>query len=72
MRGSKAGTGCPDPHPHPPEKSQNIELHSNTGPDPLKFSKLPSSTQRWAIIGTPAKRQINIWRFAGGPMVARF
>ena len=28
--------------PPPPEKSQNIEFLSNTGPDSLNFSKLPS------------------------------
>ena len=37
MRGSR-GSRVRDP----PEKSQNIEFPSNTGPDPLKFSKLPS------------------------------
>ena len=44
----------------------NIGCLSKTGPDPLKITKLPS----WAIIGTPAKRHLNKWRFAYGPMMA--
>ena len=33
----EGGTGGQDPHP--PEKSQNIGFHSNTGPNPLKYRK---------------------------------
>ena len=38
MRGSRGGTGGPDPL----KNHKNIEFLSNTGPDPLKFLKLPS------------------------------
>ena len=37
-RGGDSGSGPPPPH----EKSQNIGFLSNTGPDPLKITKLPS------------------------------
>ena len=37
QRGGGGGKGGPDP----PEKSQNIGFLSNTGPDPLKITKLP-------------------------------
>ena len=50
-----------------PEKSQNIGCLSNTGLDPLKITKLPrSQIQCWAILGTPAKRNLNGW-----PITAR-
>ena len=32
---------------------------SNTGPDPLKITKLPSQHSMWAIIGLPEKRHFN-------------
>ena len=54
----------------PPEKSQNIGFLSNTGPDPLKITKL---SFQHSMLGhhqhaseTPFK-----WRFAGGPNMAR-
>ena len=40
MRGSRGGTGGPDPPPL--ENLKNMDFLSNTEPDPLKFSKLPS------------------------------
>ena len=45
------------PEPPPPllKNHKNIEFLSNTGPDPLKFPKLPNQIQYWTIIGTPAK-----------------
>ena len=43
---------------------KNIGFLSNTGPDPLKITKLPSHHQH--ARETPYK-----WRFAGGPMMAR-
>ena len=61
------------PPPPPPtcKNHKKIEFLSNTGPDPLKFSKLPS---QHSTLGhhrhaseTPFKR-----RFAGGPMMVRF
>ena len=49
---------------------ENIGFLSNTGPDPLKITKLPS---QHSMLGhhrhaseTPFK-----WRFAGGPMMTR-
>ena len=71
MRGSRVGTGGPDP---PPLKNhKNKGFLSNTGPDPLKIEKLPSQHSMLGhhrpapISETPCK-----WRFAGGPMIARF
>ena len=71
MRGSRVGTGGPDP---PPLKNhKNKGFLSNTGPDPLKIEKLPSQHSMLGhhrpapISETPFK-----WRFAGGPMIARF
>ena len=34
--------GFGDPDPPPPGKSKDIEFPSDTGPDPLKITKLPS------------------------------
>ena len=56
-----------------PEKSQidSIEFFSNTGPDPLKITKLPS---QHSMLGhhRPASETPFKWRFAGGPMMALF
>ena len=38
---------------------------SNTGPDPLKTTKLPSQHSMWAIIGLPATRHFNGVSLAG-------
>ena len=66
--GGGGGQGGPDPPPHP-EKSQNIGFPSNTGPDPLKITNLPSQHSMLGHgIGMPAKRE---WRFTDGPMMAR-
>ena len=69
MCGSKVGTGGPD-LPPPLENYKNIGFLSNTGPDPLKITRLPI---QYLMLGhhqhaseTPFK-----WRFAGGPMMAR-
>ena len=67
MRGSRGGQGVRTPS----EKLKNKGFLSNTVPDSLKnhkaaklvFNVGPSS----ARTKTPFK-----WRFAGGPMVARF
>ena len=62
-RGGGGGGGAwaegPDPPPPPPphEKSQNIGFLCNTGPGSLKNHKVTK----------PAF----LWRFAGGPMIAR-
>ena len=60
------GTGGPDP---PPGKLQNIGFLSNTGPDPLKITKLPS---QHSMLGQhrPASKMLFKWRFAGGPLMA--
>ena len=52
-------------------RSQNIEFLSNTGPDPLKFSKLPSQHSKLGHHRHPSETPFK-WRFAGGPMMARF
>ena len=66
------GAGVPDPPPSPPppENHKNIGFLSNTGPDPLKITKLPS---QHSVLGhhqhtseTPFKFK---WRFAGGLMM---
>ena len=65
------GAGGPDPPP--PWKITKIKKflsNRNTGPDPLKFSKLTS----WAIIGTPAKRHLKVfrWQADDGPLLVIF
>ena len=42
MRGSRGGGGAGGPDLPSPENHKNIELLRNSGPDPLKFSELPS------------------------------
>ena len=58
------GSGLPSPHL---KNYKSIEFLSNTGPDLLKFSKLPASIQHWAIIRTPVKRHLKAkaFRLAG-------
>ena len=63
MRGSRRGRG--ERGPDPSEKSQKIGFLSNTGPDPMKITKLPSQIQCWAIIDTPTKRHLNGVSLAG-------
>ena len=61
MRGSRRGTGGLDPL----KKHKNIGFLSNTGPDPLKITKLSSQHSilghQWHACETPFK-----WRLAGG------
>ena len=66
MCGSRGGTRGPDP-PHPPPKKnhKNIEVLSNSGPDPLKVTRLPNQHSMLAIIRTPAKRHLNGVSLAG-------
>ena len=59
---------------HPLKNHKNIEILSNTGPDPLNFSKFSKLPSQHSTLGhhrhpseTPFKR-----RFAGGPMMAHF
>ena len=42
MCGSREGTGDPDPPPTPGKTQKIIGFLSNSGPDPLKITKLPS------------------------------
>ena len=44
---------------------KNVEFTSNTGPDPLKITKLPSQHSCWAIMGMPAKHHFNGVSLAG-------
>ena len=68
QRGGGRGSGPPTLKNH-----KNIGFLSNTGPDPLKIKKLPSQHSTCGhhrpapVSKTPFK-----WRFAGGPMMARF
>ena len=71
MHGSREGTGGPDP----PDKSQNIGFLRNTGPDPLKITKLPKP----AFNGGPSfARQQNAnqiafcWWANDGPYIVVF
>ena len=53
-------------------KNRNaIGFLSNTGPDPLKITKLPS---QHSMLGhhRPASETSFEWRFAGAPLMARF
>ena len=60
------GIGGPDPSPPPPLKNhKNIGFLSNTGPDHLQITKLPSQHSMWAIIGPPAKCHFNGVSLAG-------
>ena len=68
---SHAGQGSRGPDLLPPENHKNIEYLSNTGPDPLKFSKLPSQHSTLGHHRHPSETPFK-WRFAGGPMMARF
>ena len=67
MRGSRGGTGGPDPQ----ENHKAIGFLSNTGPDPMEVTKLPS---QHSMLGhhRPATEAPFEWRFAGGPMIALF
>ena len=65
------GTGVKGSGPPLPENHKNIEYLSNTGPDPLKFSKLPSQHSMLGHHLHPSETPFK-WRFAGGPMMARF
>ena len=73
---SMVAPSCADPEggggldPPPLENYTNIGFLSNTGPDLLKITKLPI---QHSMLGhyRPASETPFIWRFAGGPMMAR-
>ena len=66
MCGYRGGTGGWDPL----KNHKNIGFLNNTGPDPLKITKLPNQHsmlgKHWHASETPFK-----WRFAVGPMMVR-
>ena len=70
----EGGTGGPDPSILKNHKI--IGFLSNTGPDPLKITKLSNqaSIQCLAIIGTPAKGRLNgvSWGANDGPLIVIF
>ena len=60
----------------PPEKSQNIGFLCNTGPDPLKITKLPEKSQNIGFLCntgpdplkiTKLPSQIQCWAIIGSP-----
>ena len=70
MRGPGGGQGVQTPPP-PLEKIQKIGLHSNTGPEPLKITKLPGHNSMLGHHPHISETQFK-WCFAGGSMTARF
>ena len=64
------GGGPGDRTPPPLKNHKYIGFLSNTGPDPLKITKLPS---QHSILGyhRHASETPFQWRFAGVPMMAR-
>ena len=74
MRGYRGGSVGPDPPPPPLKNHKNIEFLSKTGPDPWNSPNSQSyeaSVQRWASIGTPAKRHFR-WRADDGLLLVIF
>ena len=57
--------------PHPLENYKNMGFLSNTGPDSLKITKLPSQNSMSGH-NRPASETSYKKRFAGGPMMSRF
>ena len=67
----EGGTGGPDPPPPPSLKNHtNKGFLSNTGPDPLKITKLSSQHSVLGLYQQASKMPFK-WRFAGGTMIAR-
>ena len=66
---SYSAVACVDPEgvrtPPPLKNHKTIVFPSNTGPDPLKITKLPSQHLIQAIIGLPAKCHFNAGSLAG-------
>ena len=63
-------------YPNPLENHKTVGFRRNTGPDPLKITKLPSqhSVFSFSVLGPhrTASEMPFKWRFAGGQMVPRF
>ena len=68
MRGSRGGGGS---RPPPMKNHKNIEFLSNTGPDLLKFSKLPSQHSMLHHHRHASSAPFK-WSFVGGLVMARF
>ena len=62
---SHARQGSVGPDPPFPVNHKNIEYLNNTGPDPLKFSKLPSQHSTMGHHRHPAERHLNGVSLAG-------
>ena len=63
----KAGAGSQDP----PEKSQNICLSRNTGPDHLKSHK--STKPAFNVVSSSSRQQMAFrWRAVYGPLIVAF
>ena len=62
---------CADPKGGGAGRPDSLKNHkfigfpSNTDPDPLKITKIPSQHSMWVIIGPPAKRHFNGASLAG-------
>ena len=68
MCGSRGGTGGLDPL----KNHKFIGFPCNTGPDPLKITKLPTSQHSTVGHYRPASKTPFQWRFAGRPIIALF
>ena len=66
VRIQRGGTGGLDP----PKNHKNIGFLSNTGPDPLKITKLPSQHSMLGHHQHASETSLK-WCFTGGPMMAR-
>ena len=71
MGGSRGGTGGLDPPP-PLKDHKKIDFLSNTGPDPLKIVKVLGQNSMLGHHRDASETPAFTWRFAGGPMMARF
>ena len=70
MCGSRGGGGGGRGSGLPLENHKNIGFLSNTGPDPLKITKLPSQQSMKGHHRNASETPFK-WRFAGGSMMAR-
>ena len=72
MCNSRRGKRGYGPHPPPPPgKLQKYGIPSNTGPDPFKITKQPIQHSMLGHNQPISKTQFK-WRFAGGPLMARY
>ena len=71
IRGGGQAGGTPLPPPPPTGKSQNCRFLSNTRRDPLENRKTTKPGFDVGPLSTASVTPFK-WRFAGGPMMARF